>query len=253
MKIQNFEKYRENSSYHWKKTQGNFLEWSPRLTARYEIAIQLATGHKDIRMLQGLDLGCGDGAATFKIRERGGYIIGLDGEISGIELAKHELRSRNFNDGNLLVGNCYDLPFESESFDYVISIELIEHLANVDLYLAEIQRVLKHGGTFVCSTPQRLDGQGEFEVRDPYHEKEYSAEELRDALAQKFDNVDVWGAFPGYLDQLYLRFVGIGFVDAAFKLLFKFYCKFFANIYLSKVMKNPTGDYQQLFARVEKI
>lgn len=43
--------------------------------------------------------------------------------------------------------------FESDSFDIVISFEVLEHLYDPRLFLSEILRVLRHGGLLIMSTP----------------------------------------------------------------------------------------------------
>jgi ubiquinone/menaquinone biosynthesis C-methylase UbiE len=45
------------------------------------------------------------------------------------------------------------LPFEDTSFDYVVSIEGIEHIENQFLFLRECYRVLKPGGRLFLTTP----------------------------------------------------------------------------------------------------
>ena len=45
------------------------------------------------------------------------------------------------------------MPFEKNSFDVVISTEVLEHLPNPDLYLLEVKRVLKPGGMFFFTVP----------------------------------------------------------------------------------------------------
>ena len=45
------------------------------------------------------------------------------------------------------------LPFKSNTFDFILSSEVIEHLKNTDHFLSEIYRVLKPNGKFLISTP----------------------------------------------------------------------------------------------------
>ena len=44
-------------------------------------------------------------------------------------------------------------PFEDDTFDYVVSIEGIEHIANPFSFLAEVRRVLKPAGHLLLTTP----------------------------------------------------------------------------------------------------
>ncbi|HEY7773846.1 MAG TPA: class I SAM-dependent methyltransferase [Marinagarivorans sp.] len=46
------------------------------------------------------------------------------------------------------------LPFNSETFDTVICSEVLEHIHDYSAMLAEVQRVLKPGGTFAASVPR---------------------------------------------------------------------------------------------------
>jgi len=48
------------------------------------------------------------------------------------------------------------LPFSDKSFDIVVSNHVIEHVANADLHLSEIWRVLKDKGIVYLATPNRL-------------------------------------------------------------------------------------------------
>lgn len=44
------------------------------------------------------------------------------------------------------------LPFADAEFDIILSSQVLEHVENVDLYLGECARVLKHGGILILST-----------------------------------------------------------------------------------------------------
>lgn len=91
-------------------------------------------------------------------------------------LLAHEIKKRNLNVSNHLFASdmdpasfklkkieCYKvdfnkpLPFESESFDAVSSIEVIEHLENIYLFLKEVFRILKPKGVAIITTPNILN------------------------------------------------------------------------------------------------
>lgn len=55
------------------------------------------------------------------------------------------------------------------SFDVVISFQVIEHIQNDALYMQEIHRVLKPGGKFIFTTPNKKMSL----TRNPYHIREY--------------------------------------------------------------------------------
>lgn len=95
-----------------------------------------------------LDIGCGDGALTKRLAEGIGTsnITGVDTVNMGVPF---QLVKRNLDEG---------LPFENESFDVVISHDVIEHVSNTDLFVTEIYRVLKKGGYAVISTPNMASG-----------------------------------------------------------------------------------------------
>jgi len=66
-------------------------------------------------------------------------------------------------------------------YDFVVSFQVIEHIENDALYLKEIYRVLKPGGTALITTPNRKMSLS----RNPWHIREYLPDELS-ALARKF-------------------------------------------------------------------
>lgn len=80
------------------------------------------------------------------------------------------------------------LPFEDDSFDYVVSFQVIEHISNDKRFVDEIRRVLRPGGKFIVSTPNRPMSL----TRNPWHVREYRPEQLR-ALLSAFSSVEELG------------------------------------------------------------
>lgn len=248
-----FNKYKDSGSYHWKKISNNIFHYSPRLSARYDLAISFAVGKSNPKTLKGLDIGCGDGVVLYKLTTLGADVCGIDADEEGVRLANDKLASKGLDSSKVKVGNCYDLNYESNSFDFVTSVEVIEHLENVSQYLTEIYRVLKPSGVFVCTTPQRDPSKADDFVRDPYHVKEYTAQELNDEIATIFNDTKVYGAFPKNLDNKYLKYSSISILNSLHKVWFKFKSKYFSNPYMRSVEQNPSRDYDQLIAVAKKI
>ena len=79
------------------------------------------------------------------------------------------------------------------SIDCVISFQVIEHIKNDGAFVAEVARVLKEGGIFICSTPNRPMSL----TRNPWHVREYTAEEFSSLLGGAFGEVEALGVEGG--------------------------------------------------------
>ena len=71
------------------------------------------------------------------------------------------------------------IPFADESFDYVVSFQVIEHIKRDKEFVREVHRVLKKGGKFIVSTPNRPMSL----TRNPWHVREYTAEQFSQLLS----------------------------------------------------------------------
>jgi SAM-dependent methyltransferase len=89
-----------------------------------------------------LDLGCGDGALTRKLRDLGCEVVGVDGSAEQIEAARAlGLDAR--------VMNGERLDFEGE-FDAVFSNAALHWMKRADDVIAGVWRALRPGGRFVA-------------------------------------------------------------------------------------------------------
>lgn len=97
-----------------------------------------------------LDLGCWDGFIMKEILKSGKAksTIGLDNSRSAVEMGK-----KNNLDIRLVESVDRNIPFEKNSFDCVYAGEIIEHIYDVNNFLAEIKRVLKKNGQIIITTP----------------------------------------------------------------------------------------------------
>lgn len=81
------------------------------------------------------------------------------------------------------------LGFEDEQFDNVISFQVIEHIKRDRDFVREVSRVLRKGGSFIVSTPNAPMSL----TRNPWHVREYRAEELKSLLMEHFAEVECLG------------------------------------------------------------
>ncbi|MBR6559764.1 MAG: class I SAM-dependent methyltransferase [Alistipes sp.] len=81
------------------------------------------------------------------------------------------------------------IGFADESFDYVISFQVIEHIKRDKDFVKEVSRVLRKGGKFIVSTPNAPMSL----TRNPWHIREYTEQQLRDLLAADFSSIEAYG------------------------------------------------------------
>lgn len=81
------------------------------------------------------------------------------------------------------------IGFENYSFDSVVSFQVIEHIEEDIEFVREVSRVLRSGGKFVVSTPNAPMSL----TRNPWHVREYNADELRNLLECHFSKVEAYG------------------------------------------------------------
>src|SRR5947207_8728123 len=102
-----------------------------------------------------LDLGCGDGRLSAELAAL--KLFAADVSPLALERARMRLGA----DAQLVETDPdAPLPLEDSQFDLVLCAETLEHVRDVQLFLSEIRRVLRPGGTLAVTTPahSRLTG-----------------------------------------------------------------------------------------------
>ena len=93
-----------------------------------------------------LDAGCGAGAVSTALRERGGIVAGFDRSAKMVELARQRLG----DDVDLRVADIgQPLPYPDRAFDDVVAALVLHYLEDWTAPLAELRRVLRPGGRLV--------------------------------------------------------------------------------------------------------
>ncbi|MFX1521774.1 MAG: class I SAM-dependent methyltransferase [Promethearchaeota archaeon] len=159
-----------------------------RHLAEYSLTIQAIKSWKE--NVEILEIGCGVGYGTQFISDTSTLTVGLD-------VSKEAFREiKNHNNIYWVLGNGILLPFRNESFDVVISLQMIEHIEKKNLVanLNEIKRVLRNKGCFVLTTPNRALRLLPFQKPwNPFHKHEYNAKELKKILQKIFSHSYVKG------------------------------------------------------------
>lgn len=137
-----------------------------KFTARYiqrKVGIDLYDVKKKIRRV--LDIGCGNGRHAVFFAEQGFDVYGIDISKEAIEIANAWLVKKGLK-ANLRVSDIEKLPFGDESFDVVISAEVLDHVpfSKAKKAMMEIKRILApNGGGYITlrSTEDSEFGRGE--------------------------------------------------------------------------------------------
>ena len=126
-----------------------FIETDPALPTRHNPYLHaiVIDALKGVRPGRVLDLPSGPGYLLRDLKERG--FTGVAGEIDDGLHVFPDLEYRKVD----MTGR-FDFP--DASFDYVVSIEGIEHIENHFAFLREVRRVLRPGGRLILTTPNVL-------------------------------------------------------------------------------------------------
>lgn len=131
-----------------------------------------------------LEIGTGSGYGIEVVAPHARQFVTVDKHVPAPELL--QLPNVEFRQAEVP-----PLDFPDGSFDCVISFQVIEHIRRDGDFVCEIARVLRPGGRFIVTTPNAPMSL----TRNPWHVREYTAEELRRLLAGSFSTVETLGVF----------------------------------------------------------
>ncbi len=138
-----------------------------------------------------LEVGSGNGYGTSRLSKNITDIIGIDIDKNAIEYSTKKYGSKS------CIFKKYDgvkIPHKDNTFDAVISFQVIEHIENDENYVSEIQRVLKDNGIFLLTTPNKsLRLKPNQKPFNRFHIREYYSSELENILRTKFSSVEIFG------------------------------------------------------------
>ena len=153
--------------------------------SRYRFAANFVEGRRV------LDVASGAGFGLAMLRSAGARVIGMDYDADALREVRH------LSPGAPLVhADATTLPLRDASLDVVVSFETLEHVPDAEAMVREIRRVLQPDGWLILSTPNRAFGPPELHTNNPFHIREFTADELRALLASYFASVELYGQRP---------------------------------------------------------
>ena len=101
-----------------------------------------------------LDIGCGGGLLCEPMSRLGAEIVGADASETNIEVAKiHAEQTGVTVDYRATTSEA--LAAAGEQFDMILNMEVVEHVADVDLFMASCCEMVKPGGLMFVATINR--------------------------------------------------------------------------------------------------
>ena len=139
-----------------------------------------------------LDFGCGSGYGAEIISPYCKSYKGVDISKESIEYAKCNYKKTNVEFIPIKDIKNEKLPFNDETFDVILSFQVIEHIKQPYKYIAESNRVLKKGGILLIITPNRETRLFPFQKPwNIYHIIEFSSSTLLKYLSKHFNKNDI--------------------------------------------------------------
>lgn len=109
---------------------------------------------KPFEGLRFLDIGCGGGLLCEPMARLGADVVGADASETNIQVARlHAEQSGLSIDYRATTAE--DLQAAGETFDVVLNMEVVEHVADVDLYMKACAGMVKPGGLMFVATINR--------------------------------------------------------------------------------------------------
>ncbi len=149
-----------------------------------------------------LEIGCGNGATLEHIKAQGKCK-----ETTGIELTEYAAFEAKKSIDYTLIGDAEEIikTIESDSYDLVLCLDILEHLVDPWLMIEQISRILKKGGVLISSIPNirtikvisKLAFPGKFEyansgIMDKTHLRFFTKTSAIELLSTDSLEVDRW-------------------------------------------------------------
>jgi 2-polyprenyl-3-methyl-5-hydroxy-6-metoxy-1,4-benzoquinol methylase len=176
--------------------------------------------------LRVIDMACGEGYGSEVLSRSASSVVGVDANPEAHEHARLRYQRQNLTFERGLV----DGYGEESAYDAVVFLQTIEHVQEPEAVLEHFRRILAPGGVAYVSTPNvlTLAGPDREKSDNPWHIKEYRAEEF-DALCRSvFEQVELLGLFHARKLRIHALALSLGWdrVHSMLRITKPFYDRF---------------------------
>ena len=143
--------------------------------------------------LRVIDMACGEGYGSEVLSRSAATVLGLDANPEAHEHARLRYRRQNLRFDRGIV----ERYGEQCSYDAVVFLQTIEHVQDPAAVLRHFRALLAPEGVAYVSTPNvlTLAPPGEARSGNPWHVREYRAQEFRELCGSVFGQVELLGLF----------------------------------------------------------
>lgn len=151
---------------------------------------RISTSINQNRNLEILNIGAATGRSS-QMLERYGNVTSLEYDKVCCDFVKEKLGI------NVVNGSITNLPFDSKAYDLVCAFDVIEHVEDHDMAIAEMKRVCKDEGTLCVTVPAYMSLWSEHDVVNK-HFRRYTLKEL----LELFGNSQLKEIYSSYFNTL---------------------------------------------------
>ncbi|MBX7147173.1 MAG: bifunctional 2-polyprenyl-6-hydroxyphenol methylase/3-demethylubiquinol 3-O-methyltransferase UbiG [Alphaproteobacteria bacterium] len=106
---------------------------------------------KDLKIL---DIGCGGGLLCEPLTRLGAYVTGIDASPKNISIATQHAENNKLSI-RYYATSVEEFVKNNEKFDVIVAMEIVEHVANLDLFLSTTVKLMENKGCLALSTLNR--------------------------------------------------------------------------------------------------
>ncbi len=138
----------DNVAEHW---WADDVRWVRTLRNMVPGRLNWFDPHVEWHQARVLDLGCAGGFMAEAMHDRGALVTGIDPASAAIDAARAHAAAHG-RQISYDVGVGEDLPYDDAAFDFVVCVDVLEHVQSLSSVLNEVSRVLREGGAFLFDT-----------------------------------------------------------------------------------------------------